>query len=138
MVEVVSDMSGAFVSGVKAHFTNSALTVHWFHVVQLFTKAVDEVRRAESKEVSMPKASRWATLKKSEGPFKEGQLDALAELVAMDLYTTNARKVKGLLRWVRKAASMRAAKWRLVPQCDPIAGLAISVCSSRYAKRCKP
>ena len=57
VVEVVSDMSGSFIAGVKAHFANSSLTVDWFHVVQLFTRAVEEVRRAESKEVAMPKAS---------------------------------------------------------------------------------
>jgi transposase len=113
VVEVVADMSGPFISGIKTHFTNSAYTVDWFHVVQLLTKAVDEVRRAESKEIAMPKASRWATLKKAEGQFTEKQLDALAELVAMDLHTANAWRVKELLRWVRRADSMRAAKWRL-------------------------
>jgi len=113
VVEVVTDMSGAFIAGIKAHFANSAFTVDWFHVVQLLTKAVDEVRRAESKEVAMPKASRWATLKKAEGQFTAKQLDALAELVAMDLHTANAWRIKELLRWVRRADSMRAAKWRL-------------------------
>jgi transposase len=113
VVEVVSDMSSSFNSGVKAHFTQSALTVDWFHVVQLFTKAVEEVRRAESKEVAMPKASRWATLKKAEGNFTEAQLDALAELVSMDLHTANAWRVKEMLRWVRKATSIRAARWRM-------------------------
>lgn len=113
IVEVVSDMSSAFISGVKAHFANSALTVDWFHVVQLFTKAVEEVRRAESEEVSMPKACRWATLKKAESQFTEAQLDALTELVTLDLHTANAWRVKELLRWVRKATSMRAAQWRL-------------------------
>ena len=43
VIEVVADMSGAFISGIKTHFTNSTLTVDWFHVVQLLTKAVDEV-----------------------------------------------------------------------------------------------
>jgi transposase len=111
VVEVVADMSGAFIAGVKAHFINSSLTVDWFHVVQLFTKALDEVRRAEAKEVRMPKASRWATLKNTEG-LTEKQRAALAELLAMDLHTATAWRVKELLRWVRKAESMQAAKWR--------------------------
>ena len=81
-------------------------------MVQLFTKAVEEVRRAESEEVSMPKDCRWATLKKAEGQFTEAQLDALMELVTMDLHTANAWRVKELLRWVRKATSMRAAQWQ--------------------------
>lgn len=67
VVEVVSDMSGAFISGIKAHFANSSHTVDWFHVVQLFTKAVDDVRRAEAKEANLPEATRWATLKNADG-----------------------------------------------------------------------
>ena len=69
IIEVVSDMSAAFIAGVKAHFPNSGHTVDWFHVVQLFTKAVDEVRRAEAKETQLPKATRWATLKNANGPL---------------------------------------------------------------------
>ena len=61
----------------------------------------------------MPKACRWATLKKAESQFTEAQLDALTELVTLDLHTANAWRVKELLRWVRKATSMRAAQWRL-------------------------
>jgi transposase len=113
VVEVVSDMSGAFISGIKTHFVNSNITVDWFHVVQLFSKAVDEVRRKEAKEVRMPRAARWATLKAAESDFTEKQLDALAELEAMDLHTAEAWRIKELLRWVRRATNLRAARWRL-------------------------
>ena len=113
VVEVVSDMSGAFISGVKTHFPNSSHTVDWFHVVQMFTRAVDDVRRAEAKEASLPKATRWATLKNADGPLTERQIDALAELMSMDRETSKAWRIKEMLRWVRKAASMRGAKWRL-------------------------
>jgi len=113
VVEVVSDMSGAFISGIKTHFVNSEITVDWFHVVQLFSKAVDEVRRKEAKEVKMPKAARWATLKASEREFTEKQIEALAELENMALSTAEAWRIKELLRWVRRAKTVRAAKWRL-------------------------
>ena len=112
-MEVVSDMSGAFIYGVKTHFANSTHTVDWFHVVQLFNKAVDEVRRSEAKEVTMPKSSKWATLKAAEGKLTDKQTDALAALVNMDLRTAEAWRIKELLRWVRRATSLRAAKWRL-------------------------
>ncbi|MDX9835814.1 MAG: transposase [Desulfobulbus sp.] len=105
-------MSGAFIAGVKTHFTNSAQTVDWFHVVQLFTNAVKDVRLAEAKETSMPKASRWATLKNGEGSFTEAQVATLNELAAMDLETTKAWHIKEMLRWVRRAESKQAAKWR--------------------------
>lgn len=113
VVEVVSDMSGAFISGVKAHFTNSSHTVDWFHVVQLFTKAVDDVRRTEAKEANLPKATRWATLKNADGPLTDKQIDALAELMSMDMQTSKAWRIKEMLRWVRKASSLQGAKWRL-------------------------
>ena len=109
VIEVVSDMSDAFIAGVKAHFPNSSHTVDWFHVVQLFTKAIDEVRRAEAKETRLPKATRWATLKNADGPLTEKQIDALAELMSMDMQTSKAWRIKEMLRWVRKATSMRAA-----------------------------
>jgi len=113
VVEVVSDMSGAFISGVKTHFANSSHTVDWFHVVQLFTKALDDVRRAEAKEAKMPKATHWATLKRADGPLTEKQINALAELMSMDLHTSKAWRIKEMLRWVRQAPTVRGAKWRL-------------------------
>ena len=113
VVEVVSDMSSAFISGIKTHFSNAELTVDWFHVVQLFSKAVDEVRRKEAKETSMPKATKWATLKAAESKLTENQINALAELDALDLQTAEAWRIKELLRWVRRAPSLRAAKCRL-------------------------
>ncbi len=113
VVEVVSDMSSAFISGVKTHFTDSAVTVDWFHVVQLFTRAVDKVRVAESKHVAMPRGTRWATLKNSEAELTDKQHDALAKLVSMNLCTAEAWRIKEMLRWVRKAKTRQAAKWRL-------------------------
>ena len=58
VLEVVSDMSGSFVAAVEEHFPQADLTVDWFHVVQLFTTAVDEVRKTESKERALPKGTR--------------------------------------------------------------------------------
>jgi len=113
VLEVVSDMSSAFISGVKTHFTDSAITVDWFHVVRLFTGAIDQVRTAESKHVSMPRGTRWATLKNSDEKLTDKQRNALAELASMNLCTAEAWRIKEMLRWVRKAQTRQAAKWRL-------------------------
>ena len=64
--EVVCDMSGAFIAAIGESFDNAAITVDWFHVVQLFTKALDEVRRAEARHSKLPKALRWAILKRAD------------------------------------------------------------------------
>ncbi|CAO0822031.1 hypothetical protein DFAR_270001 [Desulfarculales bacterium] len=39
----------------------------WFHVVQLFTTAVEKVCKAEAKERKLPKATRWAMLNTADG-----------------------------------------------------------------------
>ena len=113
VVEVVCDMSGAFIAAIGESFDNAAITVDWFHVVQLFTKALDEVRRAEARHSKLPKALRWAILKRADGRLTEAQTAALAELEASDLFTAIAWRIKEKLRWVRQAQSVQAARWRI-------------------------
>ncbi len=113
IVEVVCDMSKAFLAATEETFENSHATVDWFHVVQLFTKATDEVRRAEAKEYKLPDGARWALLKAADGKLTEKQIEAIAELDVTGLHTAKAWRVKEMLRWVRKASSIRAAKWRM-------------------------
>jgi len=110
---VVCDMSGAFIAAIGENFETATVTVDWFHVVQLFTKAVDEVRRAEVKRSKLPKALRWAVLKRADGRLTEAQVTALAELEASDLFTAVAWRIKEKLRWVRQAQSIQAARWRI-------------------------
>jgi transposase len=113
VVEVVCDMSKAFLAAVGEQFPTAAVTVDWFHVVQLFTKAVDTVRKAEARLVKMPGAVRWAVLKAGDGPLTETQAQALAELESGGFLTAAAWRIKELLRWVRHAETPRAARWRL-------------------------
>ena len=113
IAEVVCDMSGAFLAAVGATFENAAVTVDWFHVVQMFTKAVDDVRRSEAKHSKLPKALRWAILKRADGRLTKAQAEALAELEASGLLTAIAWRIKEMLRWIRKAESVQAARWRI-------------------------
>ena len=48
IVEVVCDMSPAFLAAIGETFEQANVTVDWFHVVQLFTKAVDEGAQGRS------------------------------------------------------------------------------------------
>jgi transposase len=66
VAEVVCDMSAAFLAAAAENFPKAAVTVDWFHVVQIFTTAVEKVRRAEAHRRTMPKGARWAALKKPE------------------------------------------------------------------------
>jgi transposase len=113
IVEVVCDMSPAFLAAIGETFDHANVTVDWFHVVQLFTKAVDDVRKAEAKHNTMPKALRWAVLKAANGKLTTKQAAALAELEATDLFTATAWRIKEKLRWIRNADSVRAARWRI-------------------------
>jgi len=118
IAEMVCDMSPAFLAAIGESFPQAKVTVDWFHVVQLFSRAVDDVRRAEAKEKKMPKASRWAVLKAADGGrLTAKQQIALHELETGGFATATAWRIKELLRWVRKAATPRAAKWRSTHFC---------------------
>ncbi len=109
--EVVCDMSPAFLAAIGEEFEHATVTVDWFHVVQLFTKAVDAGRKLEHQQHTLPKATRWAVWK-STGLTAKQKL-ALQELEDGDFLTTIAWRIKEKLRWVRQAPTLRAARWRM-------------------------
>lgn len=112
VMEVVCDMSPAFLSAPAKEFRYASQTVDWFHVVQLFTHAMDDVRWAEARREKMPKGSRWAVLKGYEAQRSAEQQAALRELQERGLATSTAFRIKEMLRWVREADSRQAARWR--------------------------
>ncbi|MBF7054786.1 ISL3 family transposase [Halomonas sp. KAO] len=114
VVEVVCDMSQAFLSGVAEHLPRAEVTVDWFHIVQTFTKRLDEVRKKERREQGHPKSLRWALLKSLDNEnLTPKQLAALQELVADQSATSDAWVIKEKLRWIQKAPTPRAARWRI-------------------------
>ena len=112
IAEVVCDMSAAFLAAAGENFPHAAITVDWFHVVQIFTTAVEKVRRAEAHRCVLPKGARWATLKRPEA-LTDAQKQALAELETGGFATAEAYRAKEMLRWVRQADTTQAARWRL-------------------------
>ena len=114
ILEVVCDMSSAFLSAVSEQLPNAQITVDWFHIVQTFTHALNEVRKAENRVKPLPKHLRWAVLKRGEAErLTTNQLKALAELVEQGLDTATAWRIKERLRWIRLARTPRAARWRI-------------------------
>ncbi len=113
VAEVVCDMSPAFLAAATENFPNAALTVDWFHVVQLFTTAVDQVRKAEARQRNFPKAARWAVLKAGDRTLTNDQRTALEELKTGGFATAEAYRAKEMLRWIRKATTPQAARWRI-------------------------
>jgi len=121
IAEVVCDMSAAFLAAAAENFPRAAITVDWFHVVQIFTTAVERVRRAEAHRCTLPKGARWAALKRPEA-LTEAQRQALEELEAGGFATAEAYRAKEMLRWVRKADTTQAARWRLSRFLNHISG----------------
>ena len=113
VAEVVCDMSPAFLAALAQGFPNAAVTVDWFHVVQLFTAAVDQVRKAEARSRKLPKAIRWAVLKAGDRNLTDDQRIALAELETGGFATAAAYRAKEMLRWIRQADGPQAARWRI-------------------------
>jgi len=80
--------------------------------VQLFTKAVDDVRKAEARVRELPKSTRWGVLKARETAKTQSQAEALNELENEAYATGMAYRIKEQLRWIRQAETSHAAKWR--------------------------
>ena len=113
VAEVVCDMSPAFLAALATSFPKAAVTVDWFHVVQIFTTAVDQVRKAEARSRQLPKAIRWAILKAGDASLTDDQRIALAELETGGFATAAAYRAKEMLRWIRHADTPQAARWRI-------------------------
>jgi transposase len=113
VAEIVCDMSPSFLSAAGEQFDQAMITVDWFHVVKLFTDALEKVRRSEQKQQGFPKSVRWAVLKGEEKTKSERQQQALEELKTSGFATAKAFRIKEMLRWVRHSASAQSAKWRI-------------------------
>jgi transposase len=101
IAEVVCDMSAAFRAAVVENFPPAAVTVGWFHLVQIFTTAVEQVHRAEAHRCTPPKGARLAIIKRPEA-LTEAQGQALEELETAGFATAEAYRAKEMLRWVRQ------------------------------------
>ncbi|CAO0821330.1 hypothetical protein DFAR_2280004 [Desulfarculales bacterium] len=121
---VVCDLSPAFLAAIGESFLSANVTVGWFHVVQLFTTAVDDVRKAKAKERKRPKATRWAVLKAADGgSLTKKQQQTLTELETGGFATATAWRLKEMLRRIRRGTSVRGrpmAHHPLHPPCPEV------------------
>lgn len=88
--EVSQDMSEAFLKGTREHLPKAEVTFDRYHVRAHLSKAVDEVRREESKHHhELLKNTRYMWLKRPRN-LTEHQRDLLDELLAQPLQTVRA------------------------------------------------
>ena len=91
--EVCIDMSGAYIKGVGHNLTEAEITFDKFHAVKLVNDAVDQVRRAESRERPELKGSRFLWLK-NEGRLTVAQSATLDALTRLNLKTARAYRIR--------------------------------------------
>lgn len=113
LVEVVTcDLSPAFASGIAVHMPQAARIADRFHVIQLFTKAVDRVRAAEGREskekAALLRRTRWLWLK-NEGGLKPSQLERKRDLAKENLKTGRACAMKEAMQRVYGCGSHEGA-----------------------------
>ncbi len=96
VAEVCVDMSPAFIKGVTEHLPAAEITFDRYHLAQLLSAAVDEVRRGETPERPELKRTRYLWLKR-QAKLTEPQRADLAWLRV---------RARGL-------ATARAYRWRL-------------------------
>ena len=88
--EVCQDMSEAFLKGTRTHLSAAEVTFDRDHVRSHLSKAVDEVRREESKhQRDLLKNTRYMWLKRP-AKLTDKQRDLLDELLAQPLQTVRA------------------------------------------------
>jgi transposase len=88
--EVCQDMSEAFLKGTLTHLPKAEITFDRYHVKSHLSKAVDEIRREESKHHhALLRNTRYMWLKRPAN-LTERQRDLLDELLAQPLQTVRA------------------------------------------------
>lgn len=95
VAHVCCDMSRAYIAGVAASLKSAQITFDRYHLIAQLNKAVDQIRRAESKTRPELKGTRYLWLKNADN-LNERQIEELAWLV----------------RPSSRLATMRAWRWR--------------------------
>lgn len=97
-VENIScDMSKAFRKGIRENFDESKVTYDQFHVIKMFNKAVNEVRKMEYKQNDILKGTRYIWLKNPEN-LTISQEKMMKALSKMNLKTERAYRIKRTLQ----------------------------------------
>ena len=91
--EVCIDMSPAFIKGVAEGLPNAAITFDKFHAVKAINDAVDQVRRAEQKQQSLLRGTRYIWLR-NPANLSDRQHATLESLPTRHLKTARAYQIR--------------------------------------------
>ena len=107
ITDVSIDMSPAFISGVEKNLPNATITFDKYHIMKLINTAVDEVRKAETKEQNILRGQRYLFLKNREN-LTETQLKSLQAIESMsklNLRTVKAYHIRENFQGIYKEAT---------------------------------
>jgi transposase len=90
---ICSDLSPAFIFGIKTNFPNAIHTFDKFHVMKLVNKAVDEVRAKEAQENEVIRKSKYSLLKNPKN-LTDNQKAKLDSILAEYTQSGEAYKLK--------------------------------------------
>jgi transposase len=111
---VCIDMSPAFIKGVTENLPNAAITFDKFHAVKIINNAVDQVRRAEQKQQSVLRGTRYIWLRNPDN-LSERQRTTLENLPTRHLKTARAYQIRlafqDLYNQTTEAAASYLKKW---------------------------
>ena len=96
ITDVSSDMSKAFIKGVKENLPNAKITFDKFHIMQIISKALQQVRIAEVKENPLLKRTKGIFDTNRENLTEKGlyKLEKELELKSLNLKTVRAYHLK--------------------------------------------
>jgi len=108
--QICIDMSAAYLKGVQVTFPKAEVVFDYFHVVQLVSQALDEVRRRERKSFpELLKGTRWVWLK-GEEKLSEAERAQRDRLCQGKLHTARAYAHLEALRDVMKESAPEEAE----------------------------
>jgi transposase len=119
--QICIDMSAAYLKGVQGTFPKAEVIFDCFHVVQLVSQALDEVRRRERKSFpELLKGTRWIWLKGAE-KLSEAERAHRDQLCQGKLHTARAYAHLEALRDVMKESAPQDAEEALQWWCGWVA-----------------
>ena len=116
ILDVCSDLSPAFIKGIRGNLPKAEITFDRFHLMKLMNEALDAVRREESHSTPGLKKTRYHWLK-NPGDLTQSQKKRLQELKAMNLQTVEAYQMKLLFQDFFEQSNPRAARLFLFDWC---------------------
>ena len=116
ILDVCSDLSPAFIKGIRENLPKAEITFDRFHLMKLMNEALDAVRREESPSTPGLKKTRYDWLK-NPGDLTQSQKKRLKGLKSMNLQTVEAYQMKLLFQDLFEQTNPRAAKVFLADWC---------------------